>query len=77
MEAPYTSARLPKSTKGATDGFLLSVNVTRIPESLLLPFISESAKLLARAERTGMIALTAGMRMPKKSAYKAALLLGI
>ena len=77
MDAPYTSAKLPKRTNGATDGFLLSVKVIRIPDSLLRPVVSDSAKFFARADRTGKIALTAGMKTPKKSAYKAARLPGM
>lgn len=59
------------------DGFLLSVNVTRMPESLLRPVISESAKLLARADYTGIMALTAGMKMPRNKAWMVACLLGM
>ena len=48
-----------------------------MPDNLLRPVVSESARFFARADRTGIIALTAGIKMPKKSAYKAALLLGM
>ena len=48
-----------------------------MPDNLLRPVVSESARFFASADRTGIIALTAGIKMPKKSAYKAALLLGM
>ena len=50
------------------EGFLWSVNVTKMPESLLRPVVSESARFLASADCTGMIALTAGIKMPRNKA---------
>lgn len=47
-----------------------------MPDSLLLPDISESARLFAIAALTGIIALTAGMNKPSNRAYTPARVLG-
>lgn len=43
----------------------MSVKVIKMPEILLLPLVSESAKVLAIAVFTGIIALIAGIKIPR------------